>query len=144
MSTSPLHYKNNEEEIYEITSLQDTEDGFRVEFNYGPVKTSKNADLKLEVKKAEVIFYSPVRLDYYSDEGFNQSFVDVEKFEKLDKNFPGVIFANESVYLNDYKIKEEWASICHEQNFRHFVVWSYWAGVIHILSDIDPIIKSVN
>ncbi len=144
MSTNPLHHTNVEKEIYEISSMASTDDGFKICFKFGPYQTSENANSEKLVEFAEVIFQGPVRVDYYSDEGFNQSFNDAEHFEKVDEGIPGLIVADGSTYLNEYKNKEEWAAICHEDGFRHFIVWSYGSGVIHVLSDIDPLVKKVS
>ena len=143
MSASPLHHKNVDQEIYDITRLEMTDDGFKVGLTFGPYQTSENANEEKIILKTEVNFASPARVDFYSDEGYDQSFKDSDLFEIVDSNVPGLIVSGKSVYLDEYKRKEEWAAICHKEDFRHFVVWSYGSGVIHILSDIDPIIGKI-
>jgi len=140
MSTNPLHYKNNKEEIIEIITCTVVPGiSATLLFSFGAIESKTDEDRKF----VSALFAAPIRVDVFDDEGSNLAFESEKQFEKVSATIPGVIRSKKSKYLSDYLKREDWVEAHSGEDIAHYVIWSYGGGVVHILSANPPILEEI-
>ena len=133
--SSPRTSVRTEREVLDILSCNVLPSlSTNIVYKYG-AKTAQTDQNDLFVSAT---FVAPIRVDIYDDEGSNIALDDYSAFQEVASDVPGVMVSDTSDYLESFLERESYVEAHSGQSLRHYVIYSYTAGVIHILSNNSP------